>query len=118
MSRTKKNGKLGFDMKNDASELFRQVPRAFNCAQAVAAGCGRPELAAELAACGGGRAPGGRCGALHAALLLSPPEARERIRAAFAKQLGSELCRELKSVHHVPCERCVELAAELAEEPR
>ena len=100
---------------NNALELFRQTPRTFNCAQSVAAGCGHPELAGQLASCGGGRAPGGRCGALHAALMLVPPEKRDALLKAFVAGTGSELCRELKTVHRVPCEKCVSLASELAE---
>ena len=102
-------------MSNSALELFSRTPRTVNCAQAVASGCGKPELAAELSSCGGGRAPEGRCGALHAALLLVPQMRRSALREAFVAALGSEFCRELKTVHHVPCERCVELAARLAE---
>lgn len=100
---------------NQALEIFQQVPRTCNCAQSVASGCGRRDLVAELADCGGGHAPGGRCGALHAALLMSPPERREELRRAFVAETGSELCRELKTVFHVPCVKCVGLAAELAE---
>ena len=100
---------------NRALELFKQVPRSCNCAQAVAAGCGRAELVGELASCGGGRAPEGRCGALHAAMMISPRENRESIRQAFIAENGSEFCRELKTVHRVPCEKCVDFAAALAE---
>lgn len=101
---------------NHALELFQQVPRTHNCAQSVAAGCGHPELTAELSSCGGGRAPEGRCGALHAALLMVPAERRESVRAAFVAANGSEFCRELKTVYRTPCERCVEVAAELIEQ--
>ena len=100
---------------NNALEVFGKTPRVFNCAQSVAVGCGHPELVEKLASCGGGRAPGGRCGALHAALMLAPPEKCDALLEAFVSGTGSELCRELKTVHRVPCERCVSLAAELAE---
>ena len=100
---------------NHALEIFQVVPRTHNCAQAVAAGCGHLELVAELATCGGGRAPEGRCGALHAALLLAPEEHHEAIRNAFVKENGSEFCKELKGVLQVPCTKCVETAAALAE---
>ena len=50
-----------------AFELFTAVPKLHNCAQAVADGMGRKDLVLELAACGGGRAPEGLCGALHSA---------------------------------------------------
>ena len=100
---------------NHALELFQSVPRAHNCAQAVAAGCGHPELNGELASCGGGRAPEGRCGALHALLRMLPEECAEAVREKFISVNGSEFCRELKTVLHVPCAQCVETAAALAE---
>ena len=100
---------------NNALELFQRVPRTHNCAQAVADGCGHPELVGELASCGGGRAPEGRCGALHAALLITPSEHHEAIRNAFVKENGSEFCKDLKGTLHVPCTQCVETAAALAE---
>ena len=98
---------------NQALEIFERVPRTHNCAQAVAAGCGHPELMEELSSCGGGRAPEGRCGALHAALLMVPAERGEAVRQAFIQKNGSEFCRELKTVHHTPCSQCVETAASL-----
>ena len=42
---------------NKAVELFTAVPKLHNCAQAVADGAGNRELACEMAACGGGKAP-------------------------------------------------------------
>ena len=100
---------------NQALEIFERVPRTHNCAQAVAAGCGHPELMEELSSCGGGRAPEGRCGALHAVLLMVPAERREAVRQEFIRKNGSEFCRELKTVHHTPCSQCVETAAALVE---
>jgi len=100
---------------NQALELFKRIPRVYNCAQSVAAGCDRVDLVGELASCGGGRAPEGRCGALHAAMMIAPPEKREAIRQAFIAENGSEFCRELKTVHRVPCEKCVDFAASMAE---
>jgi hypothetical protein len=103
------------DGMNKATEIFSEVPRTHNCAQAVAAGTGHEELSAELAACGGGRAPGGMCGALYAALRVTPESAHEGIKKAFEAAVGSTLCRQIKGVCHTPCEKCVETAADLAE---
>ncbi|MDD3886639.1 MAG: hypothetical protein PHI35_07200 [Victivallaceae bacterium] len=100
---------------NRAVEVFSELPKTCNCAQAVAVGLGHEELKAELAMCGGGRAPEGRCGALHAALRLTPAEEHESIKAEFRRTAGSEFCRELKGVYQYPCVKCVELAAKLAE---
>ncbi len=98
-----------------AQEIFSRVPKTHNCAQSVAAGCGHEELVPGLAAMGHGRAPGGRCGALHAALAAAPEACRDEIRRAFAAEAGSELCKELKAKGY-PCASCVELAASLLDE--
>ena len=100
---------------NRAVEIFSEVPRQCNCAQAVAAGLGREDLLSALATCGGGKAPGGRCGALHAAMLISGEGKADGIRAKFVAAAGSEFCRELKQELKVPCVKCVETAAALAE---
>ncbi len=100
---------------NKALELFSASPRMHNCAQAVASGTGHDELFAELNSCGGGKAPEGRCGALHAAMLIAGPKRAEEIRKSFVAELGSEKCAELKRVLSVPCARCVETGARLAE---
>ena len=59
--------------------------------------------------------PGGRCGALHAALRITPEDKHEAIIQAFVAQTGSELCKEIKTVCKTPCTKCVEVAAALAE---
>lgn len=100
---------------NKALELFTAVPRCYNCAQAVAAGCGREDLIAELQSAGGGRAPENCCGALYAAMMISGGEKAEIIRREFAAKLGSERCAELKGALAIPCPVCVETAAVLLE---
>lgn len=100
---------------NDAVELFNAVPKKHNCAQAVASGAGAEELFDELKCCGGGNAPGNRCGALHAAVRVAGDAFEAALVSGFVRQLGSESCRELKTVHHLPCEECVRTAAELLE---
>lgn len=100
---------------NKAGVIFSQVPRNCNCAQAVAAGCGHEELVDELKNCGGGRAPEGRCGALHAALQLVPADRRAAVCEAFRAKAGSEKCAEIRPAGVFPCLQCVILAADLAE---
>lgn len=85
-----------------------------NCAQTVAAALGDKDQVPALAACGGGRAPDGRCGALHAALLHVPAGKRAAIEAAFVKTTGAATCREIKNEFRTPCETCVRTAAMLA----
>ena len=101
---------------NKALELFTATPRMHNCAQATACGLGHDDLYAALAACGGGKAPEGRCGALHAAMLIAGEAHAEELRRRFASELGAETCAELKRTLAVPCTKCVETAARLAEE--
>lgn len=68
-------------------------------------------------ALGGGKAAGGVCGALHAALLLHDDNTKKQaLRESFVEVAGSEQCREIRSKKLVTCARCVELAAELLEE--
>ena len=100
---------------NKASEVFSEVPRKYNCAQSVAAGLNRDDLLPGLASCGGGKAPEGRCGALHAAMLISGEGEAGEIRAKFVAAAGSEFCRVLKQELKFPCAKCVEIAAALAE---
>ena len=98
-----------------AGELFTAPGHPFICAQAVALGNGHEEQKEDLARCGGGRAPGGICGALHAALLLAPEDQREAIQAEFQRQAGALTCREIKGQTGTPCLQCVEIATALLE---
>lgn len=94
-----------------AKELFTAVPKLHNCAQAVVDGAGgSPELVAEMAACGGGRAPDGYCGALWGALTMCPDKA-EQIKADFKAACGALTCKEIKTTAKTPCPECVECAA-------
>ncbi len=99
-----------------AQALFTAVPKLHNCAQAVVEGAGgTPEQIAEMAACGGGRAPEGLCGALHGALVMCPDRAEE-IKAAFAQKVGALTCREIKGEAKTPCPMCVEAGAQILAE--
>jgi len=101
-----------------AEEIFSAVPKTHNCAQAVAAGAGRDDLVTALATCGGGRAPCGLCGALHAALAMTPAEHHEKVKADFAAATGATTCREIKSATRTPCIKCVATGAILVEQYR
>ena len=95
-----------------AVEIFRRTPKTHNCAQAVAEWAGRQELVSELAPMGGGRAPDNMCGALYAALAITPAERHADIRREFTAGASSERCREIKC-NGVSCDACVALAAAL-----
>ena len=104
-------------MREHALKVFRQPPERFNCAQAVLHAwrevSGDTSIAlADLKPFGGGRAPDGLCGALHAACMVAPGRA-EALKRNFAAQLGSRYCRELRAAKVHPCETCVAYAAEL-----
>ena len=102
--------------KNDALTYFKAVPKLHNCAQSVAAGAGREDLVTELAACGGGRAPEGLCGALYAALAIVPEAKRADVRRRFEEAVGNVACRDIKAVNKTPCLDCVATAIALARE--
>ena len=101
-----------------AVKLFTAVPKKHNCAQAVADGCGLPDLAAGMASCGGGKAPEGMCGALYAALFFASAEDKKKMTEEFRDAAGSTLCREIKTVTGYPCCECVRTAASLVEKYR
>ncbi len=106
-------------MKHRALTVFRQPPHRLNCAQSVLHAfqevTGQTHLSlADFKFYGGGRAPGGLCGALHAACTVVPEKADE-LKARFAARLGSLHCRELRAARQHPCEICVSHAAELIE---
>jgi hypothetical protein len=107
------------DMKKIAGELYRN--RHGNCAQAVAAawqlaGLGASQARQDFADCGGGRAPAGVCGALHAANRIAGAQRAEQIAREFAAAAGGHTtCREIRSARVLSCAGCVELAAELLE---
>lgn len=104
-------------MRESALSAFHRPPEMLNCAQAVMRAyqestgrtVGGPE---EYAGLGGGRAPGGECGALHAACRAEPAWA-DRMRVDFAARAGSTRCAVLKRELRVPCRECVGIAADL-----
>lgn len=106
-------------MKEQALKVFRQPSERLNCAQAVLH-AGREVSGdtsiplAGLKPFGGGRAPGGLCGALHAACVAAPGRT-EALKSAFATRLGSLYCRALRAAGEHQCATCVAQAAELLE---
>jgi hypothetical protein len=106
-------------MKKHALAVFRQPPEHLNCAQSVLhawrESSGDTSIAlADLKSFGGGRAPKGLCGALHAACTVVPAKAEE-LKARFAVRMGSLYCKELREAGEHPCADCVGQAAELLE---
>ncbi|MDX9866344.1 MAG: hypothetical protein RBT78_00310 [Kiritimatiellia bacterium] len=107
-------------MRETAETYHRQ--RRGNCAQAVAHAwenkVGDPgKTAGRFAGCGGGRAPGGLCGALYASCTLAGTAAADAIKTAFAERSGGHhTCRAVRATHSLTCNECVGLAAALLEE--
>jgi hypothetical protein len=74
------------------------------------------EQVADARKLGGGKADGGTCGALHAALsLLDDTEKKESVRKSFVEVAGSDRCREIRAKSHISCLQCVEIAARFLE---
>lgn len=107
------------NMKNHALEHFRRPPERLNCAQSVLFAYQRisGDIAisiADMKPYGGGRAPGGICGALYAACTVAPDKA-DRLKFRFAAITGSAVCKEMRDADRHPCEFCVSEAAQLLE---
>nr|WP_320133423.1 hypothetical protein [uncultured Holophaga sp.] len=106
-------------MRQRAEAQFHNTPQDLNCAQAVlaayqeASGDTRFDLE-SFRAHGGGRAPLGTCGAIHAACLILP-EAELALKTAFFQEAGQLDCASLRMGGEISCRECVGIAAELLE---
>ena len=94
-----------------------------NCAQAVGHAfhdkfaLSQEELA-DLALCGGGRAPGGLCGSLYAAKTILEKQGPHKVALfedEFRGHAGSLTCWEIRSAKKLSCVGCVQKAAEYLE---
>jgi hypothetical protein len=105
----------------EAMNLFHGREK-FNCAQSVLKAfqieSGVSEDTIQAAAIqGGGRAPEGVCGALHAArVILKNGPVRDSIEKDFAAKAGSTQCWEIREMRTLPCRGCVALSAHLLEQ--
>ncbi|MGL6225304.1 MAG: hypothetical protein ACRC10_01610 [Thermoguttaceae bacterium] len=95
---------------------YAQVPKVYNCAQAVAKGFQRDDLVETLKSAGGGNAPENLCGALYSALSLVPSQRHESVKQRFRDAVGSLHCREIRGAGVVPCSECVRIAATVIDE--
>ncbi|MGL6196790.1 MAG: hypothetical protein ACRC2T_18415 [Thermoguttaceae bacterium] len=91
---------------------YTQVPKIYNCAQAVAKAFDQNDLLDPMQMCGGGKAPGGLCGALHASLQLLPESKHEQAKQLFQDKTESLLCREIRQMGKTKCADCVRIAAD------
>lgn len=101
-----------------ATDTFRNPSYGHNCAQSVANKYKdlykSSDIVSEYAPYVGGRAPGGLCGALYAAMQAVPEHADE-IRAEFVASCGAETCRAIKTESKTPCQVCVDTGDKLVE---
>ena len=101
-----------------ATQYFHGKER-FNCCQAVLkaysdkTGATDEQIREHYGAHGGGRAPGGLCGALHAACELLDEEKFAILLEEFEKKAGAKTCRDIRTKKLLACVECVELVARL-----
>ena len=91
-----------------------------NCAMSVAAAWlnahqGDMSEVESFRSCGGGRAEGGLCGALYAALQYCPAQ-KDKITEEFRKRCNGTLCSELRPSKNHTCNDRVGVAAEILDE--
>lgn len=94
-----------------------------NCSQSVIHAFGDKFSALEgtvslFASCGGGKAPEGKCGSLHAAEYLLAKDYPEKVmecREIFRAAAGSILCREIRALKKLSCMGCIQTAANCLE---
>jgi hypothetical protein len=104
-----------------ASDKFHSAEN-YNCAQAVLKFMDErvavsPELLEQFKQFGGGRAPGGVCGALHAAsYILKNEKLTGELEKLFEAKAGAKCCREIKTAACLSCAGCVDLAADFCSE--
>lgn len=102
----------------EALDTFRKSPYKHNCAQAVANHWHNlydtTDIVESYAPYVGGKAPGGYCGALYAAMQACPLHAAD-IERDFVAYCGASRCFDIKRSARTPCETCVETADKLVE---
>jgi hypothetical protein len=94
-------GKNGVQKANCAQSVIYAFKEKYDLPQ---------QLVADMASCGGGRAPDGVCGALYAATKVAG-DARQKCEEALSIKAGSIKCREIRSLGKLSCVGCVETIA-------
>ena len=110
----------------NATELFntKRDGRKLNCAQAITLGFSHciedaEEKSAGFQKKGGGRTPGGTCGAYYAAesiLYERKPEAVASLQLHFHEHAGDVRCRDIRKAKKASCDECVGLAQSFLDE--
>ncbi len=107
--------------KKRAVDYFHAAPSNWNCAQAVfkshpeEVNLSDEEIELSYRSKGGGRAEGGLCGAVYAAIEILGKDSEKALalEKEFQEELGGLTCRQLKAEFRIPCKRTVEVADQL-----
>jgi hypothetical protein len=109
-------------IENARNYFLGKGAKRYNCAQSVikayADAFGSPSGHEAHATSAAGKAPGGYCGALYAALCILKEKGSPKTKECenfFRRNFGALTCKEIKSVSKASCVSCVEKAAEFLE---
>lgn len=70
----------------------------------------------KMKACGHGKAPTGRCGALYSVLqFIDDPVKKEQLETEFAARSSSPFCKKIRRLDKLSCLDCVATAVELGD---
>ena len=89
-----------------------KTEKKHNCAEAVVAAFDKD--CSDFSNCGSGKAPGGWCGAAHAASSLS--NAPDDVEKTFRESAGCVTCLGIRQARKMSCVACVEMGARLVQE--
>ncbi len=107
-----------------AKDFFHLAPFNWNCAQAIHKSfqphtrLSDEEIELQFRPMGGGRAPGGMCGAIYAvrSLVGEDTPLADELTQSFVARTGGLTCRELKGREGRPCAWLVNEAEQLLRE--
>jgi len=106
--------------REEAKSLFHGVDK-LNCAQAILKTFQKEcdvsdEMIADYKAFGGGRAEGGVCGAIYAAMNLADDKHKADMEAKFTEAATYMGCQDIKKSQSLSCPDCVAEAAQILHE--
>ncbi|MFH1856039.1 MAG: C-GCAxxG-C-C family (seleno)protein [Candidatus Omnitrophota bacterium] len=103
------------------ASVFYRGTEGYNCAQAILKAFQEKynlseEMIKSLSDSGHGKARGGMCGALFAALRIAHSNSFAEIKKRFADEAGSVFCKEIRKLNQLSCGDCVDLASKALSE--
>lgn len=105
-----------------AEAFFHTTIENYNCAQAIMKArqeelhLSNEDIEHMYRSKGGGRAEGGMCGAIYAAIKLLNKDKAEELIIKANNILGGTTCDQLKGILKIPCPKIVKIIDELIEE--